>query len=71
MLLRTPSRIAQGFKNIVTFEVGIVDEQFFHRASRTDLSDNHSDRDAQPADARLATHYGRPDRSEPARAHEF
>jgi hypothetical protein len=57
-LLRAPCRITQRFKNIVSLDVRIVRKKLVDGTARADLANNHPDRYAHSANARLAAHDG-------------
>ena len=57
-LLCAPRRITQRFKNIVPLDVRIVREKLVDGTARADLANNHPDRYAHAANARLAAHNG-------------
>src|SRR5579872_4902667 len=55
-LLHAPCRITQGLQDVLALQVRIVGEDLVDGPARTDLPDDHADRDSPSANARLSTH---------------
>src|SRR5882672_2874864 len=58
-LFSAPCGVMKRLRDVVSFEVRVVGEQLVHRLAGSDLTDDHADRGAHTANARLSTHHRR------------